>query len=124
MILWVFLSWLGILFPVIFTYVHPQLQDTVATSVVYTKTRRHHVPEKFSQRCQWLPLAAQWGLLSHWDLRALDDILANYSDIPRGATARKHEPDRPRGMSRISMIAVGELNCYINLLRHCQRGLW
>ena len=40
--LWVSLSWLGILFPVIFTYVHPQLQDTVATSVVYTK--RHHVP--------------------------------------------------------------------------------
>ena len=114
--LWVSLSWLGILFPVIFTYVHPQLQDTVAKSVVYTK--RHHVPEKFSQR--WLP--AQWGLLSHWDLqvRALHDILANYSDIPRGATARKHEPDRPRGMSRISMIAVGELNCYIILLRHCQ----
>ena len=50
---------MGILFPVIFTYVRPQLQDTVATSVVYTK--RHHVPEKFSQR--WLP--AQWGLLGH-----------------------------------------------------------
>ena len=50
--LWVSLSWLGILFPVIFTYVHPQGQVTVtvATFVVYTK--RHHVPEKFSQR--WL----------------------------------------------------------------------
>ena len=57
--LWVSLSWLGILFPVIFTYVHPQGQVTVtvATFVVYTK--RHHVPEKFSQR--WL--SAQWGLL-------------------------------------------------------------
>ena len=42
----------------------------MATFVVYTK--RHHVPEKFSQR--WL--SAQWGLLSHWGLRALDDILA------------------------------------------------
>ena len=49
--LWVSLSWLGILFPVIFTYVHPQLQDTVATSVVYTK--RHHVPEKFNAGFHW-----------------------------------------------------------------------
>lgn len=28
----------------VFTYVHPQQQDTVATFVVFVFTKRHHVP--------------------------------------------------------------------------------
>ena len=48
-ICWVFSSWLGCFIPswpgaAVFTYVHPQQQDTVATFVVFVFTKRHHVP--------------------------------------------------------------------------------